>query len=97
MSARMVALEIKAETDTVRQAVRHGWKVRKLMFIGVRGAPDRMFGKDGHSVVIEFKREGEVPTPQQMRRHEELRRDFGFRVEWTDNYGEACRILGIPA
>lgn len=91
------ALELKVETDTVKQAVRFGYKVRKLMFIGVRGAPDRLFGRGGHSTLIEFKRDGEVPTPQQMRRHEELRQDFGFRVEWTDSYAEACEILGIPS
>jgi hypothetical protein len=90
------ALEIKAETDTVKQAVKHGWKTRKLMFIGVRGAPDRLFGKEGRSVLIEFKRQDEVPTLQQMRRHEELRRQFGWEVYWTDSYAEACTILGIP-
>lgn len=91
------ALEIKAETDTVKQAVRHGYKVRKLMFIGVRGAPDRLFGRGRKSILIEFKREGEVPSLQQMRRHEELREVFGFTVHWTDSYTEACEILGIPA
>lgn len=90
------ALEIKAESDTVKQAVRHGWKTRKLMFIGVRGAPDRLFGKDGRSVLIEFKRDGEVPGLQQLRRHQELRDTFGFAVHWTDSYTEACEILGIP-
>lgn len=90
-------LEIKAETDTVKQAVRHGYKVRKVAFIGVRGAPDRMFGRHGRATLIEFKREGEVPSAQQLRRHQELRDDFGFRVEWTDSYAEACRMLGIPA
>ena len=90
-------LEIEDETRTVKQAVLHGYKVRKLMFIGVRGAPDRLFGRDGGALIIEFKRPGEVPSPQQLRRHKELRDDFGFRVEWTDSYQEACRMLGIPA
>lgn len=89
-------LEIEDETKTVKQAVKHGWKVRKLMFIGVRGAPDRLFGKDGRSILIEFKRPGETPSLQQLRRHKELTEDFGFTVDWTDDYGEACRILGIP-
>jgi hypothetical protein len=89
-------LEIVDEVKTVKQAVKHGWRVYKLMFVGVRGAPDRLFGRDGRAVLIEFKREGEVPSIQQMRRHEELRRDFGFTVEWTDRYEEACEILEIP-
>lgn len=89
-------LEIVDEMKTVKQAIKHGYKVYKLSFIGVRGAPDRLFGRDGVSVLIEFKRDGEVPSIQQMRRHEELRRDFGFTVAWTDSYTEACSILGIP-
>ena len=90
------ALELKVESDTVKQAIKHGWKVRKLMFVGVRGAPDRLFGKEGESVLIEFKRDGEVPGLQQLRRHVELRDVFGFNVHWTDSYAEACAILGIP-
>lgn len=90
-------LEIEDETKTVKQAIKHGYKVRKLMFIGVRGAPDRLFGRNRKSVLIEFKRPGEVPSAQQLKRHQELREDFGFRVEWTDNYEEACAILGISS
>lgn len=90
-------LETEDERKTVDQAIKHGWKVRKLMFIGVRGAPDRMFGKNGRCVLIEFKREDEVPRRQQMIRHEELRSAYGLEVHWTDSYEEACQILGIPA
>lgn len=95
MSAR-VALEIEAETKAVKQAVRYGYKSYKLMFIGQRGAPDRLFGRDGDCVLIEFKRPGESPSIQQLRRHDELRRMFGFRVAWTDSYAVACHILQIP-
>lgn len=89
-------LEIVDEVRTVKQAVRHGYRVYKLMFIGVRGAPDRLFGRNGYAVLIEFKKPNDVPSLQQLRRHDELRRSFGFRVEWTDDYGEACKILDIP-
>lgn len=89
-------LEIEDETRAVKQAVKHGYKVRKLAFVGVRGAPDRLFGRRGRAVLIEFKRIGEVPSVQQLRRHQELREDFGFSVHWTDDYFEACRILEIP-
>jgi hypothetical protein len=89
-------LEIEVETKTVKQAKKYGYKVFKLMFIGYRGAPDRLFGRDGDAVLIEFKRPGEEPGLQQLRRHDELRRDFGFRVAWTDSYAVACDILRIP-
>lgn len=91
-----VRLEIEDETKAVKQAIKHGYKVYKLMFIGQRGAPDRLFGRDGDAVLIEFKRRGESPSLQQLRRHDELRRVFGFRVRWTDNLANACEILGIP-
>lgn len=89
-------LEIIDETRTVRQAKLHGWLVRKLTFIGVRGAPDRIFGKDGRGVVIEFKRRGEIPGPQQMKRLREMEDAFGLEAYWTDNYETACGYLGIP-
>lgn len=89
-------LEIVDELRTVKQAVKHGYRVYKLMFIGCRGAPDRLFGRDGMSVLIEFKQEGASPSLQQLRRHEELRRDFGFDVHWVNTYEEACIVLGIP-
>lgn len=91
-----VRLELEIETKAVGQAIKHGYKTFKLNFIGRRGAPDRFFGRDGDCVLIEFKREGAAPTAQQMRMHDTLRRVFGLRVRWTDNYAEACNILGIP-
>jgi L-alanine-DL-glutamate epimerase-like enolase superfamily enzyme len=91
-----IKLESEDERRTVKQAVRHGYRVFKLNFIGQRGAPDRLFGRDGRSVLIEFKRRGESPTMQQLKRHDELRQVFGFQVQWTDNLTHACEILGIP-
>jgi hypothetical protein len=55
-----------------------------------------LLGRAGECVLLEFKRFGEVPSLQQLRRHEELRTVFGLRVEWADNYEEACSILDIP-
>jgi hypothetical protein len=91
-----VRLEIVDETKTVKQAVKYGYKVYKLMFVGQRGAPDRLFGRDGDCVLIEFKRPGEEPSLQQLKRHDELRRWFGLRVVWCDSYAVACQILQIP-
>jgi L-alanine-DL-glutamate epimerase-like enolase superfamily enzyme len=91
-----IKLESEDERRTVKQAVRHGYRVFKLNFIGQRGPPDRLFGRDGRSVLIEFKRLNETPTLQQLKRHNELRQVFGLEVAWTDRYEEACEILGIP-
>ena len=71
---------------------------RKVTFLGVRGAPDRWFGEIGrfNHVIIEFKKPGERPTPQQFKRHKELRDNFGLNVKWTDSYAGGCALLGIP-
>lgn len=93
----MPVLEAEIEDRTVAQAKKHGYTVRKLSFLGVRGAPDRLFGREAACLIIEFKRPGEEPTAQQFKRHKELRTCFGFQVMWTDNYEDACTALGIPA
>lgn len=89
-------LEHVDEEATVEQAKKHGYRVFKFAFLGVRAAPDRVYGRNGDAVFIEHKRNGKEPTLQQLKRHDEMRRDFGFRVEWTDSYAGACAILGIP-
>jgi hypothetical protein len=76
--------------------VRSGPRPLKIIFRGLRGAPDRLFGRGGRCLLIEFKRLNETPTLQQLKRHNELRQVFGLEVAWTDRYEEACEILGIP-
>lgn len=88
-------LEIVAEEKTVERAKACGFIVRKLSFVGVRGGPDRLFGRNRRTVLIEFKRYGKAPTRQQQIRAQELREHCGWEVYWADNYAEACRILGI--
>lgn len=83
------------ELAVCKEAKRAGWAVFKLTFIGWRGAPDRLFGRDGQAVLIEFKAPGEEPTRQQAKRHDELRTQFGFDVRWTDSANGARRILGL--
>ena len=87
--------EAVIEKAAVDIAKAHGWKSWKLMFIGTRGAPDRIFGKKKRTVAIEFKAPGERPTTQQRRRHEELRSYFGWEVYWTDDLGKALALLDI--
>lgn len=87
--------EAVIETTICDEARADGWKAWKLTFIGVRGAPDRAFGKAGQTILIEFKRKDEEPTKQQLRRHQELRDYFGFNVFWVDNATDARRILKL--
>lgn len=87
--------EAKIEQAICDEAKDDGWTVRKLAFIGTRGAPDRIFGKKRRAVLIEFKAPGEEPSIQQLKRHAELRDDFGFEVHWCDNADDARRILNL--
>lgn len=88
--------EAAIERPICDEARAAGWTVRKLAFLDIRGAPDRLFGKDGRAVLIEFKAPGEPPTKQQLKRHAELRDDFGLEVHCTDNKRDARRILQLP-
>ena len=88
--------EEKIETQVCDEAKAAGWIHRKLAFVGVRGAADRLFGKDRRTVVIEFKAPGEHPTRQQMKRHKELRDAFGWEVYVCSDVPYGRSILGLP-
>lgn len=80
-----------------------GWLVRKIKWIGRRGAPDNIFGRafdepcphcgaHGRVILIEFKREGKEPKGQQAREIERLRA-AGFEVYVIDNERDVRRVL----
>lgn len=87
--------EAEVERPVVKLAKEQGWTVRKLTFLGTRGAPDRMFGKQGRTVLIEFKSEDGELRKQQERRHRELREDFGLEVHVCSSVEAACAVLGL--
>lgn len=88
--------ESPIEKEVVRLAEADGWFVRKLQWIGRRGAPDRLFVKAGRVVFIEFKAPGK---PLQQLQVNERRRltEHGAEAHYCDNVRTACHILGIPA
>lgn len=88
--------EATLEDKCVTRAKRYGWRVRKVTFICCKGCPDRLYGRKGVAIWIEFKQAGAEPNRQQLERARELREDYGYRVEWADDYADFCRILGIP-
>lgn len=87
--------EASIERAICREAIEAGWLVRKLAFLGTRGATDRLFGRDGRAVFVEFKAPGELPSRQQAKRHRELRDVFGFEVYWCDSLSSARRVLDL--
>ncbi len=50
-----------------------GGEVRKMVYPGRRGAPDRLVLLHGRHLLVELKRPGERPRPNQIREHEKLR------------------------
>jgi hypothetical protein len=94
------AVESIVERSAVGMAEKHGWEVRKVQFIGRRGAPDRLFMKPaeglipGRSVWIEFKDLGKEARENQERQHA-IMRAAGMEVHVCDNLRDAMMVLGI--
>lgn len=91
-------LELPIEDTVCDIAESNGWLVRKVSWVGRRGAPDRLFSKivDGRPrpVLIEFKRKLKEATIQQAKEHERLRA-AGIEVHVCDSITSALKVLGI--
>jgi len=77
------------ERPVVAYAKKRGMLAVKLSFIGLRGAPDRMFiGKNGTLFFMEFKRAGGRVPAYQTRIHQLLQeRGFNVHVVFTKKEG----------
>ena len=75
-----------------------GGQVRKVKWIGHRGAPDRLVmlpvWEHDKAVWVELKAPGEKPQPHQVREHKRMRR-MGQRVEIVDSIEGVDALLGI--
>lgn len=86
------------ETHLVKRVKELGGEVRKVQWVGRRGAPDRLvmlprqtpeqarfpFGRKALSIWVELKAPGEKPKPHQAREHERMRK-MGQRVVVIDS------------
>lgn len=92
------------ESDSRTWAEKLGWFVTKIMQTSTNGFPDRFYARCGDAdrcphcgrgriVLIEYKREGEEPSPIQKKRIKELR-EAGVEVYVVDDEKRAKRILG---
>lgn len=77
-----------------KDAEAEGWFVDKIMRTSRNSFPDRFYAKAGRVVLIEWKSEDGVLSPQQRLRHKQLR-DAGVEVYVTNDVRQANRILGI--
>jgi len=81
-----------------------GGQVRKVKWIGHRGAPDRLVMLQppalgswpwaDTTIWVELKATGEKPEPHQVREHERMRK-MGQRVEIVDSIEGVDALLGI--
>ncbi len=77
-------LERDIEDGLKKLAARLGGEVRKVKWIGRRGAPDRLVLLPGCSVWVELKKPGEPLQDHQRREHERMRK-AGLAVFTFDN------------
>lgn len=75
------------------QAKASGGEVRKLKWIGRRGAPDRLVMLPGLTCFVELKAPGEKAKPHQEREHRRMRR-MGQRVVVIDSIEAVDTLLG---
>lgn len=101
--------ESKIEAYLVKQAKAAGGDVRKVKWIGRRGAPDRLLmlagrrltdGLDcawcnprGLGIWVELKATGVAPEPHQLREHERMRK-LGQTVVVIDSFEAVDELIG---
>ena len=86
--------EREIERLVVKAASRIGYSSRKLQWLGRIGAPDRVFGKPGRFLFIEFKQKGKKPTKLQNDEIEFLR-SSGCEVYVCDSVESAMTVLNM--
>lgn len=72
----------KAFTAQVKAA---GGEIRKVRWIGRKGAPDRVVMLNGMTIWVEFKAPGERPNSQQASEHRRMRK-MGMLVLVIDHF-----------
>jgi hypothetical protein len=99
--------ESHIEAYLVSRVKELGGEVRKVQWIGRRGAPDRLVMlprvteiRDGYfrtqgspAIFVELKAPGEKAKPHQVREHERMRA-MGQRVEVCDSLERVDEVLG---
>ena len=81
------------ESYLVKRVMAMGGEVRKVRFIGRRGAPDRLVMIPGRTVWVELKAPGKVAAPHQEREHQRMR-GMGQCVEVIDSLAGVEELLG---
>jgi len=80
------------EDYLVKRVAAMGGEVRKVRWIGRRGAPDRLVMFPNLTVWVELKRPGAEAEAHQLREHDRMRR-LGQRVEIIDSLAAVEKLL----
>lgn len=72
-----------------------GGEVRRLSWLGRRGAPDVLITLPFYHALVEEKRPGEVPEDHQLREHTRLR-NAGFVVLVISTFDEIDMHFPLP-
>lgn len=85
--------ESEIERYLVRCVKAIGGEVRKVEWIGRRGAPDRVIMlPPSQTIWAEMKATGVAPKAHQVREHKRMRR-VGQRVEVIDSFAKVDEVL----
>ncbi len=84
--------ESPIESYLVKQAKANGGEVRKVRWIGRRGAPDRVLMFPRVLVWVELKATGEPLEPHQEREHARMKR-MGQNVVKVDSFEEVDMVV----
>ncbi len=87
-------LEKQIEAKVCDYAKTKGMMVYKFTSPARAAVPDRLFILNGRVFFIEFKREGQVPTPAQYREHVKLRQQMVI-VFVIDNVPEGKLMIDV--
>lgn len=85
-------LESSIEGAAVAFAEAHGWWAAKFVSPGLRAVQDHIFIRDGRVLFVEFKRPGEKPRKQQLKRRDDMIA-HGAEVHSVDNLKSAYDLL----
>lgn len=77
-------LEKEIEKKGNEYAESKGWLQYKFVSPASRGVPDRIYFRDGRTLLVEWKRDGEEPTKLQEKQIKRIR-DQGIEVHVIDN------------
>jgi hypothetical protein len=77
-------LEKEIEKKGNEYAESKGWVQFKFVSPATRGVPDRIYFRDGRTLLVEWKRNGEVPTKLQAKQIKKIQ-DQGIEVHVVDN------------